>query len=372
MRFADIKGLERVKKSLIAAAKADQVAHAQLFMGKAGSPNLPMALAYANYLNCENRNETDACGECPSCTKNKKFIHPDMHFVFPVSATKKITGKDVVSTSFLKEWREFLIANPFGDLNSWSAHYGGEDKQVNISKEESRQIIKNLSLKAFEGKYKVMIVWLPEYMHPSAANGILKILEEPPENTIFLLISNDSERLLTTILSRTQMVKIPMFSDENIKEMLVEQHQVEESKAVEIAHLAEGDLSKALRLINNLEDNNHQFFADWMRSCFKRDFADLVKTADFYHTMNKVAQKSFFQYTLNMIRESVIYATEPSINRMNGQLTDFVSNFSKVMDAEKAEKISSKINDAHYHLERNGSAKMIFLDLSLQIARIIK
>lgn len=372
MRFSEIKGLDHVKSRLTNAAKNEKVAHAQLFMGKQGSPNLPMALAYATYLNCENRTDNDACGSCPSCLKNSKFIHPDVHFVFPVSSTKKVSGKDVVSNSFLKEWRQFLIENPFGDLNTWSGYYGGEDKQVNISKEESRQIIKSLSLKSFEGKYKVMIIWLPEFMHPSAANGILKILEEPPAETIFLLVSNDIERLLTTILSRTQMVKIPMFSDDDIRSLLEERTEIGTDKANEIAHLAEGDFSKALSLINNLEDNNQKLFADWMRSCFKRDFADLVRTADDYHAMNKVAQKSLLQYALNIIRESVIYNAEPSINRTNGSLLSFVENFSKVMSDEKAEKIVSEINNAHFYLERNGSAKMIFLDLSLQIARIIK
>lgn len=372
MQFSNIKGLEDVKARLIKAAENDQVAHAQMFLGKPGSPNLAMALAYATYLNCENRTAEGACGQCPSCIKNSKFVHPDLHFVFPVSATKKITGKDVVSTSFLKEWRQFLIEHPYGDLNTWSVYYGGEDKQVNISKEESRQIIKNLSLKAFEGRYKIMIIWLPEYMHPSAANGILKILEEPPEKTIFLLVSNDSERLLTTILSRTQIVTIPLFSDDDIRNILTQNYQVDTDKAEEVAQLADGDITKALRLINNLEDDNQQLFADWMRDCFKRDFVSLVKTADGYHTMNKVAQKSLLQYALNIMRESIIHNTVPSLNRAGGKLKDFVTNFSKVMDAQKAETITQKINDAHYHLERNGSAKMIFLDLSLQIARILK
>jgi len=372
MLFSNIRGLEDVKSRLIQAATNDQVAHAQLFLGKPGSPNLAMALAYATYLNCENKTPEGACGSCPSCVKNSKFVHPDVHFVFPVSSTKKITGKDVVSNSFLKEWREFLIENPFGDLNAWSGHYGGEDKQVNISKEESRQIIKNLSLKAFEGKFKIMVIWLPEYMHPSAANGILKILEEPPESTIFLLVSNDSERLLTTILSRTQIVTIPMFSDEDIKSMLTADHGVEANKADEVAHLADGDISKALRLLNNLEDDNQKIFADWMRDCFKRDFTSMVQRADAYHGMNKVAQKSLLQYTLNILRETLVYVPARDIARTAGSISAFIENFSKVMDSNKIERISQLVNDAYYHIERNASPKMIFLDLSLQIARIIK
>jgi len=372
MRFTDIKGLNSVKKRLVNAAENEKVAHAQLFLGKPGSPNLAMALAYATYLNCENKIDGEACGSCPSCLKNSKYIHPDFHFVFPVSSTKKISGKDVISTSFLKEWREFLINNPFGNLEDWSSQYGGEDKQVNISKEESRQIVKNLSLKAFEGKYKIMLVWLPEFMHPSAANGILKILEEPPENTIFLLISNNSERLLTTILSRTQIVTIPMFSDEDVTNMLIEEYGIQETKAQELAHLADGDINKATRLSANVEDSNHQFFAEWMRNCFKHNFAELVGTAESFHSMNKVSQRSVLQYGLNILRESLIHNTQPSLKRSNNQLENFIKNFSKVMDADKVFMISKEINSAHYYLERNGSAKMIFLDLSLQIAKIIK
>lgn len=372
MLFSDIKGLDEVKERLINAVTHDQVAHAQLFLGKPGSPNLPMALAFANYLNCENKQQNDACGGCPSCVKNIKFIHPDVHFVFPVSATKNVTGKDVVSISFLKEWRTFLTENPFGNLDSWSGYYGGEDKQVNISKEESRQIIRNLSLKAFEGKYKVMIIWLPEYMHPSAANGILKILEEPPERTIFILVSNDSERLLTTILSRTQIVTIPKFTDDSIAAILMEKLGIDEQKAAELAHLADGDLNQAIKLNNNIEDNSHQQFADWMRDCFKRDYTQLVARSDEFHAMNKVAQKSLLQYALNMLRESLIYETTPELKRVSGKIDSFVENFSKVMDGDKVSRISGLINEAYYHLERNASAKIIFLDLSLRIARVIK
>ncbi|GAA0890572.1 hypothetical protein GCM10009122_02500 [Fulvivirga kasyanovii] len=372
MRFADIKGLEEVKERLINAVNHGQVAHAQLFLGKPGSPNLPMALAYATYLNCTNKSEDDSCGECPSCSKNTKFIHPDMHFVMPVSATKNVTGKDVVSTSFLKEWRTFLTGSPFSNLDGWTSQFGGEDKQVNISKEESRQIVKNLSLKAFEGAYKVMIIWLPEYMHPSAANGILKILEEPPEQTIFLLVSNDSEKLLTTILSRTQIVTIPKLADQDLAATLVEQHNVDPQKAAELAHLADGDLNQAIKLISNIEDNSHQLFTEWMRDCFKKDYTQLVNRSDQFHGMNKVAQKSLFVYALNMLRESLVYQAAPQLKRASGTIESFVENFSKVMDGDKVSRISSLINEAHYHLERNASPKMVFLDLSLHIARIIK
>lgn len=372
MRFKDIKGLEEVKERLINAVKNDKVAHAQMFLGKPGSPNLPLALAFATYLNCENRGESDSCGTCASCLKIEKYVHPDLHFVFPVSSTKNVAGKDVISTSFLKEWRQFLLSSPYGDINSWANFYGGEDKQGNISKEESRQIIKNLSLKAFEGAYKVMIIWLPEYMHPSAANGILKILEEPPEHTIFLLVSNDADKLLTTILSRTQIVTIPKLSDESVKSMLIEQYDTKEDRASQLAHLADGDINAALKLLNHVEDDSQQLFSAWMRDCFKKDFTAMVFKSDEFHAMNKTAQKSLLQYGINILREALITNHAPGLQRVSGNEAAFVENFSKVMDADKIEKISGLINKAYYHLERNAAPKIIFLDLSLNIAAVIK
>ncbi|MEM9857762.1 MAG: DNA polymerase III subunit delta [Bacteroidota bacterium] len=372
MRFSEIGGLSEVRSKLVHAVQNTQIPHAQLFMGKKGSPNLSLALAYATFLNCETPTETDSCGTCASCVKIDKYVHPDIHFVFPVSTTKNVTGKDVISASFLKEWRSFLIESPFGDVNQWAAAFGGEDKQVNISKEESRQIIKNLSLKSFEAKYKVMIIWLPEFMHPSAANGILKILEEPPEKTVFLLVSNDHEKLLTTILSRTQIVTVPKFTDQELASILKEKHQLQDKRAQQIAHLADGDLNTALRLVNNIDNDSHALFANWMRQCFKRDFTGMVQHSDSFHTMNKVAQKSLLLYAMTMLRESLVRSSTPELARINGKEGEFLKNFSKVMSADKVFLISEKLNQAHYHLERNASAKMLFLNLSLQISKIIK
>ena len=376
MRFADIHGLDDVKQVLLNSVKNNHIAHAQLFAGVDGSAALPLALAYATYLNCENRQPDDACGVCPACLKNKKFIHPDLHFVFPVSATKKLTGKDVVSKNFLREWRVFLEKSPYGALADWSLAYGGEDKQVNISKEESRQIISTLSLKAFEGAFKVMVVWLPEHMHPSAANGILKILEEPPEQTVFLLVSNAPARLLSTILSRVQMVRVRRFTDQELINRLVSEHGVPEARAQQLAHLADGSLANARQLMEAVEDDSQEMFREWMRLCFQRDFTQLVAWSDQFHGMNKVSQHSLLHYGLNMMREVLVgqYGGDVAaqLGRVQGAAQTFVENFGKVMDADKIGHITSFLNDADYHLDRNGSPKIIFLDLSLKIASIIR
>ena len=373
MQFNNIKGLNKVKEVLIRGANTENVAHALLFSGKAGAPALPMALAYATFLNCENRQENDSCGTCPSCLKNRKFIHPDLHFVYPVSSTKKVTKpKEVISTTFIKEWRSFLNEGLYSNVEEWS-NYFGSDKQVQISRQESREIVKNLSLKTFEGKYKIMIIWLPELMNPASANGILKILEEPPEGTIFILVSHQEDRLLSTIISRTQRFYIPLFTDDELISILHEDYQVPEDEARQLAHLADGSLHEALRLSQQTVDDYEHMFIQWMRECFQHNFPALVGRADGFHMLNKVSQKSFLQYSLNMIRESLlinVHARE--LNRSTGELMTFLEKFSKTMTPEKAEQIIPLINEGYQHLERNASAKITFMDMSIAIAKQIK
>lgn len=378
MRFADIVGLDEVKLNLINSVKNNHLAHAQLLFGPDGSGSLPMALAFATYLNCTNRQPTpdgseDACGQCPSCFKMAKFIHPDLHYVFPVSATKNISGKEVVSSSYMGEWRSFLSKNPYGSLSQWMLHYGGEDKQVNISKEESRHIVRNLSLKAFEGNYKIMLIWLPEFMHASAANGILKILEEPPAKTIFLLVSADVEKLLTTILSRTQIFKIRGFNDEEIARYLTQNFELSKEQAQNAARLANGSLHVAISLLQETKDESHGLYSQWMRYCYERNFSQLIQLADEYQQLNKDAQKGLLLYGLNILRETLVYphSQEEQI-RLQGEERVFVERFSKVMSWDKIQIISEKMNEAIYHLERNASPKIMFLDMSLQIAGTIK
>lgn len=373
MRFADITGLQDIKDSLRNAVANNHVAHAQLFDGPTGSANLALALAFASYVNCESPEEQDSCGRCASCIKIDKMVHPDFHFVFPVSSTKKVTGKDVISASYLTEWREFLAQSKYRTLSDWNNFYGAENKQGNISKEESRQIIKNLSLKAFEAKYKIMLIWLPENMHPSAANGILKILEEPPERTLFLLVSNDSEKLLTTILSRTQKVKIRAFRDEELSQILQEDAGLDVTQASRIAQMADGNLVEAFKLIDNSDDDIHKMFRDWMRLCFSRDFTQLVAWADLFQKMTRVAQNNLFQYGLNVMRETLIHHhVGEELNRVQGEDLGFIQNFGKVMTADKVERASKELNTASYHLERNANAKILFLDLSLQLFKILR
>jgi DNA polymerase III subunit delta' len=371
MKFSSIPGLTDVKKLLVDAAKSNHIAHAQLFVGADGALNLPLAVAYATYLHCENKGD-DSCGTCSACTKNAKFIHPDTHFVFPLSNIKNDKDEDRFKAEIMKSWRSFLIENPFGNLDDWTNYYGGEDKLALISREESREIIKTLSLKSFESPHKVMIIWQPELMHPSAANGILKILEEPPPHTYFILVTNCADRLLSTIISRTQIVTVPLLDIEETEQYLIENHKVEAGRAAKIAQVADGNLNFAIKLLDKEEDNNAQQFTEWMRACFGKKYGTLVTIADQYHSLDKLSQRNLMTYSINMMRETMLHVSgATAINRTRGDELKFIQDFSKVMNLQKIEKSFNLINDASYHLDRNGSAKMIFLDLSLKISRTL-
>lgn len=372
MRFADIPGLQDIKRKLVQSVQSNKMAHAQLISGKEGALNLPLAIAYATYIQCTDRKADDACGVCAACSKNFKFIHPDLHFVFPLSNIKNDKDVDRFKAEITKSWRLFLLEQPFGKLDDWTNYYGGENKQALISREESRNIIKTLSLKAFESVYKVMIIWQPEYMHGSAANGILKILEEPPVNTFFLLVTNAADRLLPTIVSRTQLIQVPLLTDEDLETYLKETTDIKDSDRSSILQLADGDLNLALYLSENEENINQDLFVDWMRACFKKSYQDLVRMADEFHQFDKVNQRNMLYYSIGMMRESLLYlAGSTSINRTQGGELKFIQDFSKVLDVIKIEKANRLMSQASYYLERNGSAKMIFLNLSLQLSEAL-
>lgn len=372
MKFADIPGLTEVKSRLIQSVKGNKMAHAQLFSGKEGALNLPLALAYANYIHCENKGDNDVCGVCPACSKSAKYVHPDTHFVFPLSNIKNDKDAERFKAEIHKSWRAFLLEQPFGKIDDWTNFYGGENKQALISREESREIIKTLSLKSFESPFKVMIIWLPEYMHPSAANGILKILEEPPQNTFFLLVTNAAERLLPTIISRTQVILVPLLTDEDLESHLQKETDLDEAARRNILQLADGDLNLAFRLIENEEDISQEQFTVWMRACFKKDYGSLVQMADEFHQLDKLNQRNTLYYSISMLRESLLFmAGSTKINRAQGNELKFIQDFSKVLDVSKIEKSNQLISDASYFLERNGSAKMIFLNLSLKLSTVL-
>jgi DNA polymerase-3 subunit delta' len=368
MRFSEIPGLTSTKEKLCRTVQTGKIAHAQLFAGPEGSANLSMALAYASLLNCTNRSGGDSCGECPSCKKIDKLIHPDLHFVFPVGPAKNKTGKDVVSDSFITEWRQFILQNPYGGPMEWSAAFGGENKQLNISREESRNIVRKLTLKSYEGEYKIMIIWLAEFMHPTAANALLKLLEEPPENTVFLLVSYDSEQIIGTILSRVQLLRVRAFENEEVAGYLIDKYDISRDKALQTGSTSSGNLNYAQKLIGEAEDESSASFHEWMRICFSNGFSKMVDWADDFSKANKIRQKGLFQYGLSTVRDALL-AQNGGRDLIYTNETDkkFADNFANALRLDQLEKLYQLLNTAFYHLERNGNPKIIFLDTSLQI-----
>lgn len=367
MKFIDISGFEKEKNFLINAENKNHVAHAQLFFGSEGSPNLSLALAFISFLNCNNKVNNDSCGECPSCKKIDKMIHPDVHFIFPVAPTTKI-NKNVISDLFIKEWRNFILDDPYQNVNDWFSFYGFENKSPNISKDESRNLIKKLTLKPFESENKIVLIWLPEYLHLYTSNALLKILEDPPPKTFFFLITNDYNRLLKTILSRVQMFKIRNFSDEELKKEILKKEDIAENELSKLILTSDGNLNQAKKIINSSNEDFLSFFKIWMRNCYSNDYAKIQLDLEWFNNQTKINKKAFLIYSLNLIRESFVIKINSSLSRIVDEESEFIKNFSQSLNEEKTEKIILELNDSIRFLERNANPKIIFLDLSIEIA----
>lgn len=372
MQFSHIIGHQEVKQLLVNSVRNSHVAHAQLFLGQEGSANLALALAYATYINCEEKQPDDSCGTCSSCLKMNKLVHPDFNFVMPVTTTKSVS-KDALSHRFLPEWREFVLASPYQGLNEWMQHIGAENKQGLISKEESRQLVKLVSLKAFEGDYKIVVIWLPELMHPAAANALLKLLEEPPAKTLFLLVAQAAEKLLATITSRTQIIQVRNFTEQEVVAFLQQHYKTDELAARQIAQLAEGNLNAAARLTGQISSNYFAFFTDWMRLCYGYKFAELIEMSDKFQVLGRENQKNFLLYALNLLRKVMCYGVDAAlITYLPPAELEFVQRFAKVITGNNIGPLVEELTQAHYHIERNANPKMVFVDSSIQMAGYLR
>jgi DNA polymerase-3 subunit delta' len=371
MQFAEIPGLPETKEKLVNAVRNNHLAHALLFHGPEGSANLTIALALATFLYCENRTETDSCGTCPSCQRMKRLVMPDLNFAFPVVATQKEEDKDDEDekSDVLTNWRKFATAQPYGNVHDFIYFNGFEKKQLNISKGAARKMIQALSLMSFEGGYKIMLIWAPEFLHASAANALLKIIEEPPAKTLFMLVTSQADQLLTTILSRTQKILVRAFSDEEIKGHLVQAGLCDSKAAEQIAMLADGNLREAYRMIDQVEDKQVGQIRDWFRLCASKNLKEIFEEADRFHKVDKEAQKSLILTGLNVAREILLKNFDlDALLRTTEEDRRFIDNISKkVLTEDHVLKLYDSFNKAHYHLERNGNAKMIFTDLSMDI-----
>ena len=370
MRFQDIPGLHTTKKQLSQAVLTQHIAHAQLFHGPNGGAQLAMALAFTSFLFCTDKQGEDSCGQCPSCQKVQRGVHPDLVFMFPTVTTKKV--KEAESDVFLPEWRKFLLDSPYRTLPDWLGAMGAEgNKQGNIPVKETRKLLSKISLKPFEAPFKVVLIWHPESLNLSSGNALLKTLEEPPTSTLFLLVCADAQKLLTTILSRTQRIAIQAVDEADLSNFLTQKEGIDLDRAQNLAYSAEGNIAWALEKAKTENLSTSTWFADWMRAVYSKNLSKLATLADQYDALQKEEQKGLLEYALHIFRQCLYQiADAPSLIKALEKERGFITNFSITLNRESIERISELLSTAYYHLERNGRAKMIHLDLSLQIIRI--
>jgi len=389
MKFSDIIGQEPLKQRLKRTVTDNRVSHAQLFLGPEGSGKLALALAYAQYINCRHRTPEDSCGDCPSCKKYTKLIHPDLHFIYPINRTKEIDDRKFYSKDFIVPWREFLLQNSFYvTLPDWYEKIGIEKKQGFINADDADGINRTLAYKAYEAEYKVMVIWMVEKMNAVSANKLLKNLEEPPDKTLFLLISENQELIISTILSRAQLVKIPKIPDADIQQAMENIHGITHTEAVKLARMADGNYTTALMLAgktgsgtDSLDADRERFivFREWMRRCFTiagnlRDYDKLQETIpSLIGDGSREKQKEMLTFGLNMFRICLQYNVgNQHLVKLYGEELDFVKNFSAFIHPRNISYLEEEFNRAIFHIERNANAQIVLTDLSHLIARILK
>ncbi len=379
MKFSDIVGQNHLKNHLVNSVQKGRIPHAQLFIGPEGSGTLSMALAYAQYIICNNKGSENEGGSTACNLKFDHLQHPDLHFVYPVATTDSIKS-NATSDDFLGTWIDFLKETPYGSVNDWYEAIGIQKKQGNISVHEAASILKKLILKPFEGGYKVMIIWMAEKMNTEAANKLLKLLEEPTDKTVFILIAEDEKAILQTILSRCQVLHFNALNEQEIVQGLIEKENCDEVDAYSIAKQAQGNYNKALKLRYNITNEYpfDEWFVTWVRAAFRanknaRVVSDLIKWSDEIASIGREKQKLFLNHCMELFRQALLlnYSTSELVY-MEPKVENFkLKNFAPFVNEHNILEIYQEIEDATYHIERNGNAKMIFTDLSIKLTRLI-
>ena len=373
MLFNQIIGQKHIKNHLQVSAENGRIPHAQLFVGKEGSGTLPMAIAYAQFLLCNSSESSEACN-----LKCEKLQHPDLHFSFPVT-TNDAVKKHPVSNLFLEDWREFIKEQPYGSLFNWLQHIGVENKQGNIGVDEAETVVKRLQLKSYEGGFKVMLIWMAEKMNIAAANKLLKLIEEPPNKTVFILITENEEQIINTIKSRCQALHFPVLSEQDITNALIERERCSESEAATIAQQAEGNYNKAVQLLNNdgADLVFEEWFVTWIRTAFKAKgnasvVQQLIEWSETIAKSGRETQKRFLEYCLQFFRQALLLNYKSNdLVFMETQTGFDLSKFAPFVHGGNILDIEKELNDAMYHIERNGNAKIILLDLSMKLTRFL-
>jgi DNA polymerase-3 subunit delta' len=398
MYYKDIPGYDDIKAQLIYSVQSGRISHAQLFAGVNSSGALALALAHARYLHCLHRGPEDACGQCPSCHKYDALAHPDLHFIYPVAKKKGSSGDDdeagdetkssdgTRSIEYIDAWRKTLQSlGGFVSYDEWMEKAGLAGKRGMIYTADAIEIIRNLAYKSVEGSFKILIIWLPEFFQEKTSNRLLKSLEEPPEKTIFLMVSHNRESLLPTILSRCQSINIPAMSQAQTRELLVKQLKISGEEAATLSMIAEGDFSLARKLQENTGATAAFFtaFRDWMRFCFKPDYNPspseplklpvIAQITDFFKALPPEGQKQFLLYAQKMLRNSFVFPIqEGELVKAGKEEKEFAKNFNRFMTPENLARISTAFEEAVYWLSRNGSPQMIFTSLTISIMDILR
>ncbi len=395
MLFKNVIGQDDVKRHLVEMVQSNRLSHALLFLGKQGSGALPLALAFAQYVVCERVNGkagatqpgaslfgfdepvelakpllSDACGECAACNKASKLVHPDIHFSYPVISKKG--GDKPKSTDFIAEWREFVMQTPYGNGYEWLQFIGAENKQGNITAEECNDIIRQLSLKSFESEYKLLVMWLPEYLGKEG-NKLLKLIEEPPANTLFVLVAESEEQILPTILSRTQLVKIPLLEDAEVEKALIERNETPPEQARQVAGIAQGNYHEALQLLQHSEEDWLGLLREWMNATLKEKQAAQVKWVDEVSKLGREKQKQFLRYYNHLLEQCVrLRILGPANLSLSEAEKDFAQRLNKIASVTQQQAIITELDNASYFIERNANGKMLFHALTIKILHIIR
>ncbi|WP_018626935.1 ATP-binding protein [Niabella aurantiaca] len=394
MQFKEVIGQQVLKKELPELMKENRLAHAILFLGKEGSGALALALAFAQYIVCERISRPlavaagpslfgdeipapqpdalsyDSCGTCPSCIKAAAFAHPDIHFSYPV-VTKK-TGTPPISTDYITEWREFLKSYPYGNAYDWLQFIGAENKQGNITAQECNDIIKKLNLKSFESEYKVLVMWLPEYLG-NEGNKLLKLIEEPPPNTVFLFVAENESQILATILSRVQLIKVPLLEDKEIETALTGLNRAAPEAAARIAAVSQGNYHMALQMIQHADEDWQELLRDWLNAIMKTGPVAQSKWVDEISKLGREKQKQFLQYFNHLLQLALkMQVMEQAGEGHPEKDRDFAARFNKITGMEQQEAIIAELDNAAYYIERNANSKMLFMALTIKIYHIIK
>lgn len=369
MQFSEVIGQHHLKQLLINEINSKKISHAKLFLGKEGHGVLPLALAYVQYLFCKNKQENDSCGTCDSCLKVQNLQHPDLHFIYPIALAEKKSCADLYP-----KWRSKIKENPYFSLEDWTNFIDPKGRRLIIGVDASTEILKSLTLKAFEGRQRVVVIWMAEEMNDSAANKILKVLEEPPLGTYFILVGRQHDKFLTTILSRTQFYRVPKIETTDLSKHLREAFELNISKADSITLRSEGDYLEAVQMLHDSSDINEEreLFIELMRSCYKKDVNKMLDWCENMDQYNKEFQKNFLMYCLYMMRQSLMKNyTDDVLMRASNEEAEFLKNFARFISGNNIADFNDMFSKAYYYIERNANTKLIFTNICFNVMRYI-